>query len=230
MSPDIWHTCISSPPTESNKSLPLWVIALVRKSSPDRFHPKEDLLCCQCMERVECIQKEDEPEWLAHLLIMNDWELDRSNLGLCGQFRTCFPLHFLFCFASFHNYWHSNVVYYNIHDWISPDLYYTCIFMSWIMICIFMSCVWGFTPLAVPLVCMAAVVQAYLSYSGTLRHGSSIKVVYIVVTLTSLCCSSANRIGIGFVLYESETNVFFEWSSAPPGNHVPAGSQSTHPL
>ena len=78
------------------------------------------------------------------------------------------------------------------------------------MICIFMSCAWGFTPLAVPLVCMAAVVQAYLSYSGTLRHGSSIKVVYIVVTLTSLCCSSANRIGIGFVLYESETNVFFE--------------------
>ena len=25
-------------------------------------HPKEHLLCCQCMERVECMQKEDEPE------------------------------------------------------------------------------------------------------------------------------------------------------------------------
>ena len=157
MSPDIWHTCISSPPTESNKSLPLWVIALVRKSSPDRFHPKEDLLCCQCMERVECIQKEDEPEWLAHLLIMNDWELDRSNLGLCAQFRTCFPLHFLFCFASFHNYWHSNAIYYNIHELNKSQLVLYMLIHELNYDMQFKSC---FTPLAVPLICMAAVVQA----------------------------------------------------------------------
>ena len=126
-------------------------------------HSKEDLLCCQCMERVECIQKEDEPEWLAHLLIMNNWELDRSNLGLCAQFRTCFPLHFLFCFASFHNYWHSNVVYYNIHVLNKSRLVLDMHIHDWIsytMICIFMSCVWGFIPLAVSLICMAAVVQA----------------------------------------------------------------------
>ena len=33
------------------------------------------------------------------------------------------------------------------------------------MICIFMSCVWGFTPLAVPLICMAAVVQQLILHS-----------------------------------------------------------------